>query len=97
MYGTELVSFKKLYNKFDPTIIAKGLQEDSLLNGTRLTRSGVEEIIYLHESSGLIVLTLNNTTGKETRHTKDFSRAKVDGLYLLSSKSKGEALNTFGK
>ena len=97
LYGTELVSFKKVYNKFDPTIIAKGLQEDSLANGTRLSRSGVEEVVYLHEPSGLIVVTLNNSTGKETRHTKDFSRAKVDNLYLLSSKNKGEVLTNLIK
>ena len=96
LYGTELVSFKKVYNKFDPTIIARGLQEDSLY-AFKTSRSGVDETVYLHEPSGLIVVSAHNTTAKETRYTKDFGRAKVDNLYLLSNKSKGETFTVGGR
>lgn len=48
LYGTELVSFKKVYNKFDPSIIAKGLQDESLARGVKSSKGGVEESVYLH-------------------------------------------------
>lgn len=97
LYGTELVTFKKVYNKFDPSIIARGLQEDSLLHGNKTSRSGVEEIVHLHEPSGLILVSVSNTTGRDVKHIKDFGRTKVESLYLLSTKNKGETLDKFGR
>ena len=42
IYGTELASLRRIYNKKNPHLIAEGLQFDSVRQGSKTTKGSVD-------------------------------------------------------
>lgn len=90
IYGSELVKFKRIYNKANPYLIAQGLEADAIKEGSKVSKNGVDEYTYLHRPSGLIVVTNVNNSGKNVRHSKDLKNVKADGLFLINERNRFE-------
>lgn len=93
IYGSSLINLSRVYHKKYPALLAEGLEPLALRDGNQTVRNGVEEYTYVHQPTGLIVISNFNTSQRSVRHTKDMTKVKGQELALITEKSQFEKLS----
>jgi hypothetical protein len=90
-YGSERVDFTRVYTEKDPSLIGRGLEEWNVRLGrkTELSKTATQWVIYQIESN-CIIITVENTSSRESKVSIDLTRAKLDNLNLISGHSNEE-------
>lgn len=90
-YGSERVDFEKVYTSKLPNLISQSLESLNVENGRRtdLNKNSAQYFLYQRESN-LVVLTVENTSDRDSTVTADLSKVKFDHLILLTSHNNEE-------
>jgi hypothetical protein len=90
-YGSERVDFERVYTSKLPNLISQSLESLNVTNGKRtdLNRTSVQ-YFYYHPESNLVILTVENTSDRDSTITADLSKVKFDHLVLLTSHNNEE-------
>jgi hypothetical protein len=75
-----------VYTEKVPNLISQSLENINVNSGrrTELGRNAAQYILY-HPESNLVILTVENTTDRDSTVTIDLSKVKFDHLTLLTA------------
>lgn len=78
-----MVEFWKVKLSDRPNLIASSLQQLSIQYGKKSSKGSVNEYLYYHEDSNLLILTVKNVTKSSVTHVQDLSEINFNNLSLL--------------
>ena len=83
-YGSEKVDFSRIHTDKEPNLISQGLEAYNVNYGKKTDSKGSVQYSSYQRESNLILITLENSGNRQSKHNIDLSRAKLDNVTLIS-------------